>query len=103
MKPNDFEMERVGNAIVTLLELDYTPEQLDCLNPFLKGHGLDLNDMKMNEIFKNELRAMDAIRILHDFAFQFQNEEDFFEEFSTELDNVFISINFRDKQGSISI
>ena len=103
MKANPYEIEQAGNAIMVLMELNYSPQQMDTLNQFLKSHALDLDDMAISEIFGNELKAIDALRALHDFAFQFQNEEDLFEAFESELENLYIAINFRDKQGSVSI
>lgn len=88
MKPSDVEIEQVGQSIIALTNGDYSMPQCTAIHEFLKGHALDLNDVKMSKIFSNQLQVMDAIRTLHEFAFQFQSEEELFDEFVSNLDQI---------------
>ena len=103
MKPNKLELEQVGNALLTLNEVDYTAEQLTYINPILKQYALDVNDLEMAKIFNHQSQIMDAIRALHDFSFQFQNEEDVYDEFKSELDYLYDSINGLKEIGRASV
>jgi CheY-like chemotaxis protein len=81
----------------------YTAEQLTYINPILKQYALDVNDLEMAKIFNHQSQIMDAIRALHDFSFQFQNEEDVYDEFKSELDYLYDSINGLKEIGRASV
>lgn len=103
MKPSEKDLKAVGDAMITLTELNYVDEELAAMNTFLEGYAQEMNDIKMNAIFTNLPEAMNAFRILHQFAFQFQNEEDIIAEFQEELDEVALRINYQGGDGNICV
>lgn len=96
MQPNAYQIEEVGNALITIGHTDYSKEQQDYLNVFLKDYGQDLNETEMKKMFNNKIEIHDAIKTLYEFASHFQDEKDIYAEFRQEIDELVIMINEQD-------
>ncbi|MFI4938640.1 MAG: hypothetical protein ACHQJ6_09085 [Candidatus Berkiellales bacterium] len=101
MQPNAYEIEEVGNALIVIGHSDYSKEQQESINTFLRSYGQELNEPEMKKIFNNNIEILDAIKTLNEFANHFQDEKDIYAEFKQEIDELIIMINDQDDWISI--
>jgi hypothetical protein len=97
MQPQAKEIEEVGNAFISLGYPEYTPQQQEFLNEFLKQAAQNLNETDLGKIFGENVEVKSAIKSLHQFAKSYQNEEEIFAEFKEEIDDLLITLNDADE------
>lgn len=95
MYPQSSEIEIVGEAFVTVSTPDYNDDQKEYLNRFLSDYAQDLNQQELKKIFGDKIEIMDALKTLNEFANQYQDEKDIFDEFKEEIEDLLISLNER--------
>jgi len=93
MPPSAYEIDEVGNAFISISYLDYTNEERNQLNRFLHQHGKAFDEDGIKTAFKTKPEIIQAIRTLHQFATQYENEKEIFSEFKEEIDHLLITIN----------
>lgn len=101
MQPQAVEIDELGNAFVTISSYEYTPDQMKALYRFLSQYALDFHTDDAKRLFKDKIQVVDALKILNDFASHYQNEEEIYEEFQDEVDNLLIAINQNEEGISI--
>lgn len=97
MQPQAFEIEEVGNAFISIGYPEYTPLQQEFLNQFLRQCAQELDEENMKKVFDNETEIINALKSLHSFAKQYQNEAEIFNEFKEEIDDLLITLNETDE------
>lgn len=98
-EPAPEEIDAVGKALVTLSHTEYSEEQLDEINLFLKSYTEDYTKESMATLFEKESDFLDALDTLHSFAEKYHNHGDIYRELKTEMDEIVFYIN--EEPGSV--
>lgn len=93
MHPQALEIEEVSKAFIALSSLEYTPIQMQTLYRFLNQYALDFHVDEINKVFADKIQIIDALKVMNNFASHYQNEEEIFNEFQDEVDNLLLAIN----------
>lgn len=93
MQPQSIEIDELGKAFITVSSFEYTPMQMQTLYRFLSQYALDFHTDEIRKVFKDKVQVVDALKVLNSFATHYQNEEEIYEEFQDEVENLLITIN----------
>jgi len=99
MHPNHFEIETVGDAFISLSFLDFNQLQRDFLNRFLKDYAFSLDKKELQSLFNNQPEALNAIKVLYEFATQYQDDKETILEFKAEIYDLLINLNGKNEEG----
>lgn len=101
MQPSAYEIEQVGNAFVAIGYLDYSNEQLVFLNRFVRDYARNLNIQEANKLFTDNSQVIEALQILHNFTLQYHNDQDIYQQFKDEMEELTIMLNGKEEWISI--
>jgi hypothetical protein len=93
MQPQSIEIDELGKAFITVSSFEYTPLQMQTLYRFLSQYALDFHGDDIRKVFKDKVQVIDALKVLNSFATHYQNEEEIYEEFQDEVEDLLISMN----------
>lgn len=92
-EPAQEEIEAVGSALVVLSHTEYSEEQLDEINLFLKSYTEDYTKESMATLFEKENAFLEALDTLHDFVAKYHSNGEIYRELKTEMDEIGFYIN----------
>ncbi|MCS5708775.1 hypothetical protein CC99x_007640 [Candidatus Berkiella cookevillensis] len=97
--PTPEEIEAVGDALITLTHTEYSEEQLDEMNHFLKSYTEDYAKESITTLFEKEDKCLEALETLHIFVEKYHSHGEIYHELKMEMDEVAFYIN--EEPGSI--
>ena len=97
--PAPEEIEAVGDGLVTLTHTEYSEEQLDEMNLFLKSYTEGYTKENMVTLFEKEDKCLEALETLHTFVEKYHTHGEIYHELKMEMDEVAFYIN--EEPGSI--
>jgi len=95
------EMEKLGQAFIFLGYSSYNSKQQEFITEFLKKYAENWQEEKINTLFNQNTEMIKSLKVLNQFVTKYRSQEELYNEFKDELNELMISINGRDETISI--